>query len=373
MSCQSGRRFGVRYARDQKRRDNSAFKSSTLSTIKARRPRRLYLVPMLIPAELAMSPRLKSWPLGGRLVTRCCGLGPVKTAVVHPCDAVAIESAAEAADLGLIEPVLVGPELKIRAAAAAAGIDISRFLLISTPHSHASAERSIEMARDGQVQLLMKGSIHTDELMHAVLAAKTGLRTQRRVSHVYLMQTPAYPKPLLITDGAINIAPGLEDKRDIVQNAIDLAHVLGIDQPKVAILSAVETVTSRLPSTIHAAALCKMADRHQITGGLIDGPLAFDNAVNPAAAAEKGIVSSVAGDADVLVAPDLIAGNILAKQLTFLGGAEAAGLVLGARVPIILTSRADSERVHVVSCALAVLMAEKLGIIARRPTTSAHG
>ena len=228
------------------------------------------------------------------------------------------------------------------------------------------------LVRAGEAQLLMKGSLHTDELMHEVLAMDTGLRTARRVSHVYFMQTPSYPKPLLITDGAINITPDLEAKRDIVQNAIDLAHVLGIPAPKVAILSAVETVTARLPSTVDAAALCKMADRGQITGGLVDGPLAFDNAISLDAAREKGIVSQVAGLADILVAPDLEAGNMLVKQLTFLGGAQAAGVVLGARVPIILTSRADSARAHVVSCAIAVLMAESAGLVVRIAAQAVH-
>ena len=308
----------------------------------------------------------RDWPLGNDLLARCDGLEPVRTAVVHPCDPIAIEAAVEAATRQLIAPVLIGPPRKIHAAAEAARIDISAYPLVATEHSHASAARAVAMVRAGEAGLLMKGSLHTDELMHEVLAVDTGLRTGRRVSHVYVMQVASYPKPLLITDGAINIVPTLDDKRDIVQNAIDLAHTLGIARPKVAILSAVETVQARLPSTLDAAALCKMADRGQITGGLLDGPLAFDNAISPAAAAEKGIVSAVAGDADILVAPDLMAGNILAKQLTFLGGANAAGLVLGARAPIILTSRADSEPARVTSCALAVLMAEHLGLIQRR-------
>lgn len=276
-------------------------------------------------------------------------------------------AAVEAAAQGLIAPILIGPEHKIRAAAAAAKVDISSFPLISTPHSHAAAAKGVALVRTGEADLLMKGSLHTDELMHEVLARETGLCTERRISHVYLMQTEHYPKPLLITDAAINITPNLEDKRDIIQNAIDLAHVLGIAAPKVAILSAVETISSRIPSTLDAAALCKMADRGQITGGVLDGPLAFDNAISLQAAAEKGIVSPVAGQADILVAPDLVAGNILAKQLTFLDGAFAAGVVLGARAPIILTSRADSERTRVTSCALAVLMAESLGLLRRTP------
>jgi phosphotransacetylase len=265
----------------------------------------------------------------------------------------------------------VGPEHKIRAAAAAAKADISPFSLVAAPHSHAAAAKGVAMVRSGAADLLMKGALHTDELMHEVLEFDTGLRTERRISHVYLMQTDHYPKPLLIADAAINITPNLEDKRDIVQNAIDLAHVLGIATPKVAILSAVETVNSRIPCTLDAAALCKMADRGQITGGVLDGPLAFDNAISAAAAAEKGIVSPVAGDADILIAPDLVSGNILAKQLTFLNGAFAAGVVLGARAPIILTSRADSGQTRVASCALAVLMAERQGLLVRSPQGAA--
>ena len=306
------------------------------------------------------------WPLGEDLVARCRAVGPARTAVVHPCDEVAILAAVEAATRGLISPILIGPEHKIRAAAEAAKVDISNYPLIAVPHSHAAAAKGVALIRSGEADLLMKGSLHTDELMHEVLAFDTGLRTERRISHVYLIQTDHYPKPLLVADAAINITPNLDDKRDIVQNAIDMAHVLGIASPKVAILSAVETVSARIPSTLDAAALCKMADRGQITGGVLDGPLAFDNAISAAAAAEKGIVSPVAGDADILIAPDLVAGNILAKQLTFLEGAFAAGVVLGARVPIILTSRADSEQTRVTSCALAVLMAESLGLLHRR-------
>lgn len=291
------------------------------------------------------------------LLARCAALPPIPTAVVHPCDPTAVSAAAEAAELGLITPILVGPEAKIRAAADAAGVDISAFRLEPTAHSHAAADRGVALVRAGEAMLLMKGSLHTDELMHAVLAADTGLRTARRVSHVYLMDVPRYPRPLLITDAAINIAPSLEAKRDIVQNAIDLAHVLGIATPRVAILSAIETINPKLPSTLDAAALCKMADRGQITGAVLDGPLAFDNAVSPEAAAEKNIVSPVAGQADILVVPDLVAGNILAKQLTFLAGADAAGVVVGARAPIILTSRADPESARIASCAVAVLMA----------------
>jgi phosphotransacetylase len=291
------------------------------------------------------------------LLARCAGLPPAVTAVVHPCDDHAIAAAVEAAALGLIEPILVGPPHRIQAAAEAAKVDIAGFRLEPTPHSHASAARGVALVRAGAARLLMKGSLHTDELMEAVLDRELGLRTARRVSHVYLMDVPTYPKPLLITDAAINIAPTLDDKRDIVQNAIDLAQVMQIPLPKVAILSAVETVNAKLQSTVDAAALCKMADRGQITGGLLDGPLAFDNAISPEAASDKGIVSPVAGQADILVVPDLVSGNMLAKQLIFLARADAAGVVLGAKVPIVLTSRADAERTRIASCAVAVLMA----------------
>ncbi|WP_421736437.1 bifunctional enoyl-CoA hydratase/phosphate acetyltransferase [Caulobacter sp.] len=292
-----------------------------------------------------------------RLIDATRGGAPAATAIVHPCSAAALLAAVDAAEAGLIAPILVGPEGKIRKAAEEAGKDLSDFRIVPAAHSHEAAAKAVELVRSGQVQLLMKGSLHTDELMGAVVASATGLRTERRISHVYVMDVPSHPAPLLITDAAINIAPTLLEKADIIRNAIDLAHVIGIAQPRVAILSAVETVNPALPSTLEAAALCKMADRGQIAGGLLDGPLAFDNAVSEAAAAEKGIVSPVAGKADILVAPTLEAGNMLAKQLTFLGGADAAGVVLGARVPIILTSRADSLRTRLASCAVAVLMA----------------
>jgi phosphotransacetylase len=298
------------------------------------------------------------------LLRRCKGLPPVSTAVAHPCDVAALRAAVDAADEGLITPILVGPEAKIRGAAAAAGVDIGGFRIEPAPHSHAAARQAVALVRSGETQLLMKGSLHTDELMHEVMAQDTGLRTARRISHVYIMDVPRYPRPLMITDAAINIAPSLEDKRDIVQNVIDLAHILGLAAPKVAILSAVETVTSKLQSTLDAAALCKMADRGQIIGGILDGPLAFDNAISPEAASEKALVSQVAGIADILVVPDLVSGNILAKQLTFLAGADAAGVVVGARVPIVLTSRADSETARIASCAVAVIMmyAAKAGV-----------
>jgi phosphotransacetylase len=283
--------------------------------------------------------------------------GAPRTAVCHPCDALSLAAAVEAADAGLITPILVGPRARLEKAAAEIGADLQRFTVVPTAHSHESAAVAVALVRKGEAALLMKGSLHTDEMMHEVTAQDTGLRTGRRVSHVYLVDTAAYPRPLMITDAAVNIAPDLMDKRDIVQNAIDLAHVIGIERPRVAILSAVETVNPKLQSTLDAAALCKMADRGQITGAMLDGPLAFDNAINPEAAAEKGIVSEVAGRADILVAPDLVAGNILAKLLIYLAGADAAGVVLGARVPIILTSRADSAPTRIASCAVAVLMA----------------
>jgi phosphotransacetylase len=281
---------------------------------------------------------------------------PITMAIVHPCQKEALEGAVDAARLGLILPYLVGPEEKVKAAAREANIDISAYPLIDVPHSHAAAARGVEMARQGQVESLMKGSLHTDEFMREVVAAHGGLRTARRMSHVFVLDVPRYPKPLMITDAAINIEPDVETKMDIVQNAIELAHALGIALPKVAILSAIETVTPKLRSTMDAAALCKMADRGQITGGILDGPLAFDNAISLVAAKAKGIQSQVAGEADILVVPDLEAGNMLAKQLEYLADAQAAGVVLGARVPIVLTSRADSAHSRIASCAVALLL-----------------
>jgi len=291
------------------------------------------------------------------LLAKAAGHPPMPTAVAYPCDANALGAAVEAAQAGLIIPILIGPKDKIIATAKAAGLDISSYRLVDTPTTTTAAAAAVALAKSGEAALLMKGLLHTDELLHAVLAPDSGLHTGRRLSHVYLMDVPSYPRPLLVTDTAVNIAPDIEQKRDIVQNAIDLAHIMGLETPRVALLSAVETIDPKLRSTLDAAALCKMADRGQITGGLLDGPLAFDNAVSPAAAAEKGIVSRVAGQADILVVPDLEAGNILAKQLTFLAGADAAGVVVGARVPIILTSRADGERTRMASCAVAVLIA----------------
>jgi phosphotransacetylase/acyl dehydratase len=284
----------------------------------------------------------------------------VTTAVVYPVDAASLQAAVDAAAAGLIVPILIGPLARLQAIAQLVKADISTLRLIDAADGGAAAAQAVALARKGEVALLMKGDLHTEELMHAVVDPETGLRTARRISHVYLMDVPDYSRLLLITDAAINIAPTLQEKVSIVQNAIDLAHMLGIAQPRVAILAAVETVSGKMRSTIDAAALCKMADRGQITGGLLDGPLAFDNAINVAAATEKGIVSPVAGRADILVVPDLEAGNMLAKQLSFLAGAEAAGIVLGARVPIILTSRADSASSRLASCALAVLMARNI-------------
>jgi phosphate acetyltransferase len=291
------------------------------------------------------------------LLTRAGGLPPLPTAVVHPCTRDSLQGAIEAAVAGFIAPILVGPEAKIRATAAAARLDLSGIPIVNTDHSHASAETAVALARDGKVKALMKGSLHTDELMHEVMRRENRLRTERRISHAYVMLLPASPKPLILSDCAVNIAPELADKVDIVQNAIDLAIALGFTAPKVALLCAVETVTARMQSTLDAAALCKMADRGQIRGGLLDGPLAFDNAVSADAARKKGIVSAVAGDPDILIVPNLEAGNMLAKQMTFSGGADAAGIVLGASVPIILTSRADSVRTRLASCAVAVLVA----------------
>jgi phosphotransacetylase len=292
-----------------------------------------------------------------RLLARCEGLEPVPTAVAHPCEETALTGALEAGAQGLITPILVGPAGKIREIASARGIDLGRARIVEAQHSHDAAAKAVELVRRGEAELLMKGSLHTDELLAAVVARETGLRTGRRISHVFLMDVPTYHKVLVVTDGAINIAPTLEDKIDICQNAIDLAVVLGVERPKVAILAAVETVHSKMPATIDAAALCKMAERGQIKGGIVDGPLAFDNAISKEAAQLKGIRSEVAGDPDILLAPDLEAGNILAKQLSFLANADSAGLVLGARVPIILTSRADSVRSRIASCAVAVLTA----------------
>lgn len=291
-----------------------------------------------------------------QLIAATHAFAPVTTAVVHPCDDLSLSGAIEAMRGKLIVPVLVGPERKIRAAAEHAGYALDGVEIVDTPHSHAAAARAVALAREGRVEALMKGSLHTDELMAEVIAAGSGLRTERRISHVFALDVPTYAKPLFITDAAINIAPDLAEKRDIVQNAIDLAHALGIRLPKVALLSAVETVNPKIASTVEAAALCKMLDRGQITGAVLDGPLAFDNAVSRAAAESKQLVSPVAGQADILVVPDLEAGNMLAKQLIYLAGADAAGIALGARVPIMLTSRSDGLLARLASCALAKLL-----------------
>lgn len=295
------------------------------------------------------------------LIARAALLRPIKMGVVHPCDAPSLEGALAARDRGLIIPVLIGPRRKIEAVALAAGLPLANVDIVDVPHSHAAAEKAVSLARHCKLHALMKGSLHTDELMGDVVSKEHGLRTERRMSHVFVLDVKNYHKPLLVTDAAINIAPTLDEKRDIVRNAIDLAHALGVARPKVALLAAVENVESKLPSTIDAAALCKMADRGQIAGALLDGPLAFDNAISPQAAAAKGIESEVAGDADILVAPDLDAGNILAKQLVFLAGAETAGIALGARVPIVLTSRADDVRARTASSALAQIFAHWRG------------
>jgi phosphate acetyltransferase len=301
-----------------------------------------------------------------RLIAKAKEVLPARTVVAYPCEETALRGPAEAAAAGLIVPILVGPAAKINAVALRHNINISDFRLVDVPDSQAAAAKAVELVREGRSELLMKGSLHTDELMRAVAASGNGLRTARRISHIFAVDVPTYSETLFITDAAINIAPDLDAKRDIVQNAIDLYCGIGLGTPRVALLSAVETVTSKIPSTIDAAALCKMAERGQITGGILDGPLAFDNAVDPEAAKIKGIKSGVAGRAQILVVPDLEAGNMLAKNLIFLAKADAAGIVLGARAPIILTSRADSVRSRMASCAVAVLYAH-----ARRSSTNA--
>jgi len=292
-----------------------------------------------------------------RLLERCRGLQPIPTAVAWPCEETALAGAIDAAKAGLIVPILVGPTATITALAKDKGVELGDAEVIDVAESHAAAVKAVSLVREGKAELLMKGSLHSDEILGAVVAKDGGLRTGRRLSHVFLMDVPTYHKVLIVTDAAINIAPTLEDKVDICQNAIDLARAFGIERPKVAILAAVETVNSKMPATIDAACLCKMAERGQITGGLLDGPLAFDNAISREAAKMKGIISEVAGDPDILLVPDLEAGNMMAKQLTFLANAESAGLVLGARVPVILTSRADSLHSRIASCAVAVLAA----------------
>jgi len=293
-----------------------------------------------------------------RLIAAAKELPPVTTAVAHPCDESSLRGAVDAAEQGLIRPLLVGPRARIEAVAEQLGIDLGGHQLVEAPHSHAAAARAVQLVNEGKAEALMKGSLHTDEVLGAVVKRDTGLRTARRLSHCFIIDVPGYDSALVISDAAVNIAPSLEDKVDIVQNAIDLTRALRFPEARVAILSAVETVNPKIPSTVEAAALCKMADRGQITGGILDGPLALDNAISPEAAAIKHIVSDVAGRANVLVVPDLEAGNMLAKSLSFLAGADAAGIVLGARVPIVLTSRADSLLTRLASCAVAVLVAD---------------
>jgi phosphate acetyltransferase len=300
-----------------------------------------------------------------RLIARAKQVPAATTIVVHPCEETALRGPIQAAEAGIIKPILVGPAAKIAAVGREHRLVIDGFEIVDVPHSDAAAAKAVELIHQSKGELLMKGSLHTDELMREVTSSKTGLRTERRISHVFILDVPTYSETLFITDAAINIFPDLDAKRDIVQNAIDLFTEVGLGIPRVAILSAVETVTAKIPSTIDAAALCKMAERGQITGGILDGPLAFDNAIDPEAAKIKGIRSEVAGRAQILVVPDLEAGNMLAKNLTFLAKADAAGIVLGARVPIILTSRADSVRSRMASCAAAVLYAH-----ARRRTAA---
>ena len=300
-----------------------------------------------------------------RLIAAAKNVPPLATAVAHPCDETSLRGALEAAEAGLISPILVGPKNKIEGVAQTSSLDLAEAEIVDAPHSHAAAEKAVELVRTGKAELLMKGSLHTDELLAEVVKRETGIRTGRRISHVFVMDVPGHPHTLFITDAAVNIAPDLDAKRDIIQNAIDLFAGLGLGVPKVAVLSAVETVTTSIPSTIEAAALCKMSDRGQIIGGELDGPLAFDNAISPEAARIKGIKSPVAGQAQILVVPDLEAGNMLAKNLSFLSRADAAGIVLGARVPIILTSRADNVMTRMASCAVATLFRQSQ--IAKQP------
>jgi phosphate butyryltransferase len=332
---------------------NQAGQVVITGTAEARAPRQKIRVPRIALPEV----RVGRHPGMQALLSRVAGGVPVSTGIVHPVDAASLAGALAAAAAGFIRPVLIGPAAAIATLARSLSADIAGLRVIDTADPAASAAAAVALVRAGEVAMLMKGDLHTDALMHAVVATAGGLRTQRQISHAYLLDVPEFPRPLLLTDAAINIAPGLMEKAGIVQNAIDLAHVLGIVQPRVALLAAVEMVNPQMQATLDAAALCKMAERGQITGGLLDGPLAFDNAIDAAAASGKHIVSKVAGRADILVVPDLEAGNMLAKQLTFLSGAVAAGVVLGAAVPIALTSRADSPATRLASCALAVLMA----------------
>lgn len=328
---------------------------SMTGTLEVLAPKEKIIRPRATIPEATLSNRDESF---NTFLNQAKGLEPVKTAVAHPCDRESLKGAVLAAEHGLIEPILVGPAAKLHSIADEAGLSINRYRIIDTAYSQESARLAVELVRKGEAEALMKGSLHTDELMGAVVHRETGLRTARRLSHVFRMQVDTYAKPLLITDAAINIHPTLEAKVDIIQNAIDLAHVLGVAEPRVAILSAVETVNPKIQSTLDAAALCKMADRRQITGGVLDGPLAFDNAISADAARTKGIKSPVSGLADILMVPDLESGNMLAKQLEYLASAVPAGIVLGAKVPIILTSRADNAETRMASCVIAVLMAD---------------
>jgi phosphotransacetylase/acyl dehydratase len=332
---------------------NEAGDELVTGTVNVAAPTKRVLYAEVVPPELS----LRRGDAFANLFKACENLPPVSCAIVHPCDRDSLMGPIEAARRKLIVPVLVGPAEKIRAVARENDVDLAPYRIVSVEHSHAAAAKAVEMARNGEVEALMKGSLHTDELLGAVVPSATGLRTARRISHVFVMDVPSYPRMLMITDAAVNIYPKLKEKIDIVQNAIDLAHILGIAEPKVAILSAVETVNPDIESTLDAAALCKMADRGQITGGIIDGPLAFDNAISAQAAETKKIRSPVAGQADILLVPDLEAGNMLAKQLEYLAGAEGAGIVMGARVPIVLTSRADSVRTRLASTAVLALVA----------------
>lgn len=322
-------------------------------TITVAAPRRSITYSDIVPPQIT----LRRGDEFAKLLNACEKIPPVPCAIAYPCDHDSLLGSIEAAERGIITPVLVGPKDRIGEVARAGGIDIEPYRIVSASDSHEAAVKAVELARAGEVDALMKGSLHTDELMGAVVKTEAGLRTPKRISHVFLMDVPAYPRPILITDAAINIFPKLEDKAGIIQNAVDLAHVLGIETPKVAILCAVENINTKMPSTLDAAALCKMADRGQITGAILDGPLAFDNAISLAAARTKGISSPVAGVADILLVPDLESGNMLAKQLSYLAGAEGAGIVLGARVPIVLTSRADSVRSRLASIAVMALVA----------------
>jgi phosphate acetyltransferase len=327
---------------------NQAGKELVTGTVTVQAPTSRLVYDNIKPPQLG----LRWGDAFAQVIKGCQGCEPIPCAIVHPCDQDSLMGAIEAAKRGFIIPVLVGPEDKIRAVAQEAQIDLGPYRIVTTAHSHESAQKAVELARAGEVEALMKGSLHTDEIMGAIVPTSAGLRTSRRISHAFVMDVATYPKMFIMTDAAVNIFPDLEVKRDIIQNAIDLAHALGVGMPKVGILSAVEVINSKIPSTLDAAALCKMADRGQITGGILDGPLAFDNAISAQAAKIKGITSPVSGDVDILLAPDLESANMLFKQLTYLAGAEGAGIVLGTRIPVVLTSRADSVRTRLASVAV---------------------